>query len=117
MTDMAIHPDDLAEQKRIIRTVHVDARPAPGMPATAPEPEAEPAEVDHSAGMAGARHALDEPPAQRAAHPAGCRCSAWCRDDWEYFVLPIGPCSGCGEPCRSTDPEGRLLHPTCEVAA
>jgi hypothetical protein len=116
---MPIHPADLAEQRRIIRKVHVGHRPAPGGPE--PEPLAEPTgDVDHSAGIAEARHALVEPPKPRAEHPTGCQCSTWCRDDWTYAAHgapALGPCSVCGELCRSIDPEGRMRHPMCAVAS
>ena len=63
--------------------------------------------------LAAARRTLAGP----AEHPAECRCSVWCRDEWEYSSSPRGKCVACGEHCRSVDPEGRVRHPTCEVPA
>ncbi len=88
--------------------IHVQSRPAPGTePTTAPDPAADVlADV-----LAEARSRL------ATAHKPGCRCSTWCRDDWTYFGHAIGPCTVCGEPCRSTDPAGNMRHPTggCEA--
>lgn len=82
--------------------LHVTARPFPGhVPAPAPDP---------TKALAQARRALTD---GIVDCPPACRCSVWCRDEWEYFDHAIGSCSVCGEPCRSTDPEGRLRHPTC----
>ena len=50
-----------------------------------------------------------------AEHPAGCRCSVWCRDEWTYFAGAVGECVAGDGPARSVDPEGRVRHPTCEV--
>ena len=36
---------------------------------------------------------------------------------WEYFGHAIGPCEGCDEPCRSTDPEGVPRHPQTECGS
>lgn len=88
-------------------TLHVQSMPFPGAP------PAEPRDLAGTAGsaLAAARRSLaDGPPPE---HPADCRCSVWCRDEWTYAPTAIGACEACGEPCRSTDPEGRLLHPTC----
>ncbi len=87
--------------------VHVQSRPAPGAePPTAPEPATSAANV-----LAEARARLAK------AHEPGCRCSTWCRNDWTYFGHAIGPCTVCGELCRSTDPDGKMRHPTggCEA--
>lgn len=111
MTAQPIHPDDLAEQRRTIRTLHVQHRPAPGL--AAPQEPAEPAPapaVDTAPLLAQARAALagavvvEELP----AGPTG---------EWEAFRRAIGPCCVCGEPCRSLDPEGRKRHWCCEVPA
>ena len=89
--------------------LHVQARPFPGhVPAPAPDPA-----KTAAGGIAAARRTLAGP----AEHPAGCRCSVWCRDEWTYFACAIGECVACGEHCRSVDPEGRVRHPTCEVPA
>lgn len=86
--------------------LYVESRPFPGH-VPAPRDLAGTAAGE----LAAARRALDAgPPAE---HPAGCRCSVWCRDEWTYADHAIGLCGSCGEPCRSTDPEGRLRHPTC----
>lgn len=92
--------------------LHIESRPFPGAPEPVPRPD--PGIVAGSA-LAAARRALVDAPAP-ADHPAGCRCSVWCRDEWVYAGQPIGACSVCGEPCRSTDPEGRRRHPNCGVA-
>lgn len=91
--------------------LHVQARPFPGhVPAPAPDPS-----TIAAGGLAEARQMLTTPAG--AGHGPDCRCSVWCRDEWEYFAGAIGACATCGEPCRSTDPQGRLRHPTCEVPA
>lgn len=89
--------------------VYVEARPFPGHE---PAPRPDTAVVAGSA-LAAARRALLEPSALPVDHPAGCRCSVWCRDEWTYAGQAIGACSVCDEPCRSTDPEGRRRHPNC----
>ncbi len=98
----------------MLTTLHVQARPFPGHePAPAPDPKATAAGA-----LARARRTLAEgqlPPTPPC--PPGCTCCAWCRDDWTYFAKAIGACEACGEPCRSTDPEGRKRHPTCGVPA
>lgn len=57
--------------------------------------------------------------ASRAPCPATCpQCfggHAEATGHWEYFGHGIGRCTTCEEPCRSTDPEGRLRHPTCPL--
>lgn len=90
-------------------TLHVESRPFPG---ATPAPPLDLAGTAESA-LAAARRALVEPPAD---HPADCRCSVWCRNEWTYAGHALGACAGCGKPCRSTDPEGRRRHPTCEAA-
>ena len=88
-------------------TLHVQARPFPGhVPAPAPDPA-----KTAAGGIAAARRNLTGP----AEHPAGCRCSVWCRDEWTYHAGAIGECVAGDGPARSTDPEGRVRHPTCEV--
>jgi hypothetical protein len=88
--------------------IDIRPRPAPGAPA--PEPD------QAGSSLAAARlvlGALD-------AHPSGCRCNAWCRDDWTYAAHgapALGPCCVCAELCRSIGPEGRLRHPNCETGA
>jgi hypothetical protein len=92
-------------------TVHVESRPFPGHePAPAPD-----LTVVAGSALTAARRQLDHP-LPPTEHSADCRCSVWCRDEWAYAGQAIGACSVCGEPCRSTDPEGRRRHPTCEVA-
>jgi hypothetical protein len=91
-------------------TLHVQSRPFPG----APPPEPRDLAGAASSALAAARRSLDDGPLPE--HPAGCRCSVWCRDEWTYADKAIGACEACGEPCRSTDPEGRLRHPTCGAA-
>lgn len=44
--------------------------------------------------------------------PPGCPI---CESGWAWFAAAIGPCSACGKPCRSTDPAGQPLHPSCTV--
>lgn len=85
--------------------LHITDRPFRGAPA--PEPTG----LGRVAGsaLASARRTLVVP----APHPE-CRCSVWCRDEWVFARHAIGPCCVCGEPCRSTDPEGRMRHPNCE---
>jgi hypothetical protein len=92
--------------------LYVESRPFPGAPEPGPRPDL--TAVAGSA-LAAARRQLDNPSAP-VEHSADCRCSVWCRDEWTYAGQALGPCSVCGEPCRSTDPEGRVRHPTCEVA-
>ena len=88
--------------------LHVQARPFPGhAPTSAPDVTKTAAGALARARRALTGNAVDCPP--------GCRCSVWCRDEWVYAGHAIGACETCGEPCRSTDPEGRLLHPTCGV--
>jgi hypothetical protein len=87
--------------------LHVESRPFPGAP---PAPPRDLAGAATSA-LAAARRRLSEPPAE---HPADCRCSVWCRDEWAYAGVAIGVCEACGELCRSTDPEGRPRHPSCD---
>lgn len=85
--------------------VHVESRPFPG--AEPPTAEAATSVADV---LADARASLTN------AHEPGCQCSAWCRDDWTYAehgAPAFGPCSACGELCRSIDPQGRLRHPNC----
>jgi hypothetical protein len=62
--------------------------------------------------LAQARHKLS---GNTVDCPPECRCSVWCRDEWEYARHAIGACEACGEPCRSVDPEGRKRHPSCGV--
>jgi hypothetical protein len=78
--------------------IHVQTRLAPGAePPTVPEPAAAAASA-----LAGARAKLATAPTRRAA-------------GWEYFGHAIGPCESCGEPCRSTAPDGRVLHPNWKL--
>ncbi len=86
--------------------LHVQSRPAPGL-----EPPSSDVATTAVDVLAEARSKL------ATAHKPGCRCSTWCRDDWTYFGHAIGPCTVCGEPCRSTDPDGRMRHPNCVVDA
>lgn len=90
--------------------VHVESRPFAGAePAPAPD-----LAVVAANAMAEARGALV------TAHEPGCQCSAWCRDDWTYAedgAPALGPCTVCGELCRSIDPEDRLRHPSCDPEA
>jgi hypothetical protein len=92
--------------------LYVESRPFPGAPDPEPRPDLT---VLAGSALAAARRQLDHP-SPPVDHPADCRCSVWCRDEWTYAGQAIGRCTVCGEPCRSTDPEGRLRHPTCEVA-
>lgn len=97
-------------------TLHIEHRPFPGAPEPEPRPDLS---VVADSALTAARRALDALPALPADHPAGCRCSVWCRDEWVYAdrgAPSIGLCAVCGEPCRSTDPEGRMRHPTCSAA-
>jgi hypothetical protein len=95
-------------------SLHIQHRPFPGIePAPAPD-----LSKTAAGALAGARQALaagQRPPAPPCE--PGCTCSAWCRDEWEYFAAAIGACEACGEPCRSTDPAGRKRHPSCGVPA
>lgn len=85
------------------------------------EPGAPPPDPPDPAGAAksaltAARRILAPP----LEHPAGCRCSEWCRNEWtfaEHGAPAFGPCDGCGEPCRSIDPRGVQRHPTCGAVA
>lgn len=36
-----------------------------------------------------------------------------CHSGWTYAGSAIGPCALCGQPCRSRDPDGRAVHPSC----
>ncbi len=92
--------------------LHVEQRPFPGhVPAPPPDPVKAAAQA-----LANARRTLTE----SVPHPYGCRCSAWCRDDWifaEHGAPALGHCVACNEPARSIDPDGDVRHPTCEAAA
>ena len=59
-----------------------------------------------------------EPATDRVPCPPTCpKCFAGhakATGQWEYFGHAIGPCAGCGEPCRSVDREGVLRHPQSE---
>lgn len=91
--------------------LHVQARPFPGhVPAPAPD-----LTKTAAGALSAARRMLTGTPLLDC--PEGCRCSVWCRDDWEYFTGAIGECVAGDGPARSIDPEGRVRHPTCEVLA
>lgn len=87
--------------------LHIESRPFPGhVPAPAPD-----LTKTAAGALAAARRNLGGP----AEHPPECRCSVWCRDEWTYHAGAIGECVAGDGPARSTDPEGRVRHPTCEV--
>lgn len=90
--------------------LHIESRPFPGHVPLPPPDTAKTA----AGALAAARRKLA---GNTVDCPEGCRCSVWCRDDWEYFTGAIGECVAGDGPARSIDPEGRVRHPTCEVLA
>jgi hypothetical protein len=79
--------------------IHVQSRPAPGTdPATVQDPAGAAASA-----LAGARARLAAAPASGAT------------GQWDYFGHAIGLCESCGEPCRSTDPDGVPRHPNWKL--
>lgn len=87
--------------------LHVQDRPFPGH---VPVPGPDPAMLAGRA-IAAARKELE--PVEPC--PAG-ECRA-CDAGWRYERKAIGRCCVCGQQCRSTDPDDRPRHPTCEVGA
>lgn len=89
--------------------VYVESRPFPGhVPAPAPD-----LTKTAAGALAAARQMLTG--TRFLDCPPGCRCSVWCRDEWDYADHAIGECVAGDGPCRSIDPEGRVRHPGCEV--